>query len=243
MRFQSSGLRRLGVAAAVTASLIVTLGACAPAEQPAPSGPRTLTDAEAERLAVVRFRNFDAGTRAIELQIPGTDAGELQVTGWFDYTAHVGYGMAFTDEGSAGLVWWDETTIAVREAPVEDAPLPLPADGWQSGPLDPSSTPLATALTLVGSLGSDRPENPQLLRQSDAAWLRTDQVDDLDVDVFAGPSTDDQAAQDAEERTRFWVDADGMLLRFEARLGSGDSWFEADFSDADVSLPTEAPAG
>lgn len=223
-----------------------TLTACAPTAEVAEVAetPRPLSGTEAERLAAVRFRNFDAGTRPIDVRIPGTEAGELRLTGWFDYETKAGYAAASTDEGSAGLVWWNESTIAVREAPVEEAPLPLPADGWESGPLDPSSTSMAAVLALLGGLGSDRPENPQLLLQSDAAWLRADEVAGTEVDVFAGPSDAGADATDVDERPRFWVDERGVLLRFEARLGGAPDWTVTDLGDSiDVTVPAEVPPG
>lgn len=231
--------------ASATALLLSLLVACTP---PAEASVRPLTDSEAERLAVVRFRNFDAGVRAIEARIPGTEAGELTLDGWFDFTQHAGYVSASAEE-SLGLVWWNDATIATRETPVDEAPLPAPSDGWISGPLDPSSTALTTALTLIGSLGADRPENPQLLRQSDAAWVRSDRIDGVDVDVFAGPSSDRETPALSSagpatggERTRYWVDADGVLRRFEARLGETDEWTVVDLSDGNsAAVPAEVP--
>lgn len=231
--------------------LAAALVACTPAPEgsvPEDSA-RPLSESEAERLAVVRFRNFDAGVRAIEARIPGTEAGELTLDGWFDFAQHAGYASAAAED-SLGLVWWNDTTIATRETPVDSTPLPAPADGWISGPLDRSSTALTTVLTLIGSLGADRPENPQLLRQSDASWLRTDRIDGVEVDVFAGPSTDGEAAPSGPapsglgERTRYWVDADGVLHRFEVRLGDAQEWTVVDLSPGDgTAVPTEVPGG
>ena len=221
---------------------IALLTACAPAVQAEPE-PRPLSGSEAELLAVVRFRNFDAGTRSIETRIPGTQAGDLRLSGWFDYAARVGYVSTSTQRGSAGLTWWNESTVAVREDPVEAAPLPPPADGWESGPLDPSGTTLAAALALIGGLGADRPENPQLLAQSDAAWLRTDEVHGIEVDVFAGPSGDQGVAADVEDRPRYWVDESGILWRLQVRLGGADEWTVIDLGDGGgLTLPIENPA-
>lgn len=234
---------RRGAVALVAAAVALALTACSPATPAAtPPAPQPLTEEQAERLAVVRFRNFDAGLRAIDIRIPSTEVGELRVTGWFDYAAGVGYAAASSDAGSLGLVWWNTSTIATREMPVEDAPLPLPADGWLAGELDPAASDLATVLTIVGSLAADRPENPQLLRQSDAAWLRADELAGIDVDVFAGPSgSDEPTGAGLDERTRYWVDAGGLLHRFEARLAD-DRWTLIDFAEGGgVELPTAVP--
>jgi hypothetical protein len=196
-----------------------------------------LTSAQAERLAVTRFRNFDAGTRAVSFIVPQTEAGEIRVTGWFDFERGVGYGAI----AGGGTVWWNPATVAIRDTPSTEAVIPLPADGWVSYPLDPQANPLATALALVGSLGADRPENPQLLAQSDAVWLRSDTVGGTPVDIFAGPSGDGAATPTASgERARYWVDDTGTLLFFEAPIG--DEWMTVTFSESgSVSLPTVSP--
>jgi len=92
-------------------------------------------------------------------------------------------------------------------------------------------------LTLLLSLGTDRPENALLLRQGSAEFLRHDEVDGVRVTVMSGP----RPAQDTQEsKTRYWVDADGDLRRFEAYLG------DAQGRDAVVtvlSAPDQAAGG
>ena len=161
-----------------------------------------------------------------------------------------GYAAVNNEDGSLGLVWWSESTIATREQPVDDATLPIPVDGWASGPLDPANSSFTNILSVIGALGSDRPENPLLLRQSDAAWLRSDTIGDLAVDVFAGPSSatgDGQPGATAEPgdpqtAPRYWLDDTGLMHRVELRLGGSSAWTTVDFGSADgVTIPTEAP--
>ena len=80
-------------------------------------------------------------------------------------------------------------------------------------------------LLLLLELGSDRPDNAQLLLQSDAQWLRADTDDGVPVDVFAGPSapvvSGETAAGPNPGRLRYWVDGTGRLLRFEVDLPTG----------------------
>lgn len=220
------------------AALLTTACAVEPTQQESnPSEGTGLTSAQAERLAVTRFRNFDAGTRAVDLLIPQSGVGEIQLTGWYDFEQGVGYGAV----AGGGTVWWDSDTVAFRDTPSAEPGIPLPSDGWVSYPLDPSANPLATALALVGSLGADRPENPQLLAQSDAVWLRTDTVGSTGVDVFVGPSADGATTLAAsDERARYWVDDIGTLLIFEAPVSG--VWMTVEFSGARaVSLPAAAP--
>jgi hypothetical protein len=244
---RSARRRRLGIA--VLAAIPLLLAACVQAPD---SSPRPLTDAESERLAVARFRNFDAGTRSIGVQLPESSAGTITLTGWFDWANGSGYAAVNNEDGSLGLVWWSETTIATREQPVDEPVFPIPVDGWASGPLDPANSSFTNILSVIGALGSDRPENPVLLRQSDAAWLRSDTVGDIAVDVFAGPSgsTGDEGGEgaepsepgDPEAAPRYWLDESGLLHRIELRLGGSAAWTTVDFGDADgVTIPVEAP--
>ena len=199
--------------------------------------PRPLTTEEAEILAIARFNNFDAGIRGIELQVPGSDG--IRLDGWVDFADHVGYGSAsdVNDGAPLGLVRWNLQTVGVREGEVPASLLPPPTDSWVTGPLDTSSI-INTALAVVLSLGADRPDNPQLLQQTDARWLRTDEVAGVPVTVFAGPSADEVATAAptrGAELTRFWVDENGILLRFEARSDpASEDWVVVDFADADI---------
>ena len=245
--------RPLAVVAAVIVGLTVgiTLGGCAPGTtgtaEPQVTG---LTTEQAERLAVTRFRNFDAGVREVTVTVAGDDSGDIVVDGWYDYATHTGYGSATAAGADAGLIWWSADTIATRDGATGEttAPLPLPDDGWQSGALDPTSTNLANALALVTNLGSDRPENPQLLAQSDAAFLKKDTIDGTAVEVFIGPSADgaaeSTAAADLTTRARYWVDSTGTLLRFESPLGDGSTGATATIGlggTSDVEVPTAVP--
>ena len=223
-------------------ALLLSLTACAPTEA-VPSGPVALTSEQSERLAVTRFRNFDAGVRAIEVTVPA-ETGELRLEGWFDYTGGAGYAAVTAAGEPAGLIWWTHEQVATRSIPVDVAPFPLPADGWESGALDPSSTALANAVALVASLGADRPENPQLLAQSDAAWLRSDTVDGTAVDVFLGPSGDSATSAPVDEslRARYWVDESGVLRRFELPQGSSGDGMTSLFTPATgIVIPLTVP--
>ncbi|PJJ65423.1 hypothetical protein [Compostimonas suwonensis] len=250
-----------GILSVIAVASVVVLAACAPGTPGAPGTPdetaetsAPLTQAQAERLAVARFTNFDDGVRSFTITIPSgvaaaPDAGGvttgsdgLELRGWIDFATQIGYAAVEQNGASIGLVQFTPQTIAVRETPTDGAPLPIPADGWQQASLDTTASTLTAALGILLDLGSDRPENPQLLRQSDAAWLRSDTVGSgstaVDVDVFAGPSasSDDgssQAPTPLSERSRYSVGDDGELWRFEARLGGASEWTTIDFGDAD----------
>ncbi len=77
--------------------------------------------------------------------------------------------------------------------------------GWQRG-----QTP-SPLLSIVFALADDRPENAQLLRQSDARYLGAADDRGERLHVFRMPS-----AGDAPARTRMWLDEDGGLRRMDA---------------------------
>src|SRR5699024_10080012 len=108
-----------------------------------------------QRLARVRFANFDAGTRAVSAEV--TDSGaRLAVAGWVDFPAGLGYARVADESGAASLVAWTATGLSTYAGTVPDpAPLPPPgtADGgassWTSAPLEPSASRLHALLAVV----------------------------------------------------------------------------------------------
>lgn len=230
--------------------LVACLAACVgPAEPPTQEGtattaaePRPLTAEEAQRLSVMRFMNFNAGVRSIAFEVD--EAGtNYTLQGWVDFTAHLGY-AALRSENEAALIAWTAETIG-SHSPVGDddlPPLPPPvasADDpdWSTSELAPSASRLHAALAVVLEAGHDRPDNPLLLQQTDARWLRSDEVDGVTVDVVAGPTSDhayDPATStgDGSDATiRYWLDHDSVLRRLEVRLGGSGGWTVVDFGD------------
>ncbi|MFD1717430.1 hypothetical protein [Georgenia deserti] len=215
--------------------------------------PRPVTDDEAERLATMRFRNFDAGSRQVSASYQ--DGGhEVQVEGWFDYAGGGGYAAVSTDGVPSDVVVWDHEHVAVTAAPATASgppvewlgPPPQSFDGWSIAPLDPSASPIEALFAMLARLGNDRPENPLLLREGGALWLREDDVGGEAVTVFAGPTsgsdrgTDDQQPSPEDDGgppdpaaagVRYWIDEAGMAHRVEIRLADG--WARVDLTDND----------
>ena len=222
-------MRRLAVA---LTALLLLAGCATPAEPEATERP--LTTEEAQRLAAGRFLNFDAGTRTVSVDLAESD--QLHFEGWVDFSKHQGYGL-LTEPDEAGeslLLRWDLTAVAVHDAPSSPELFPVPADGWTTGSLDPGSDPLHNVLAVLLSLGSDRPDNPTLLQQTDALWLREDSIDGTPVDVFAGPSSDTPATESSAPNPRtvlYWVDDDGRMLRVEI-AASADEYSRIDLGDS-----------
>jgi hypothetical protein len=245
-------IRRVAIAMAVVAALtLATLAGCT--SSPAATGPRPITAAESQVLAVVRFKNFDAGTRSFTTSLHDSGA-PLSIAGWVDYASSVGYALVSDSGAPADLLLWNDTVRAARTVSSDSAAAPLPppdtdaglGSSWQSAPLvaDRDKHPLLVLLAVLVALGNDRPDNPLLLRQGGALWLRTDNIGATRVTVFAGPTSASSSAvppssaqstpnPDASN-TRYWVDKSGLLLRLEVRLGV--DWVTVDFGSSSVHI-------
>ncbi|MGW2714696.1 hypothetical protein ACWC4J_37910 [Streptomyces sp. NPDC001356] len=185
-------------------------------------GPRSLTTEEASRLAITRFRNYQARGRAVTITVPGT-AGGLTVTGSVDYRRKVGYGVVHgtgRDRSGDGLIQWTPTSVHVRPMPHAPAHAPSspPRSGWYDRPLLSSGSALDTSLSITLGLGGDRPDNAQLLPQNGAAWWGREQVDGRRVDVMTGPSAPGRSGTTGN--VRYWIGSDGTMYRVRVRVGS-----------------------
>jgi len=228
---------------ALAGLLLVTLAGCAPA------GARPVTTPEAETLAVVRLMNLTEGTREISGSVEEKGV-ELHLQGWIDYVSHAGY-VSVTGAGfEAQALYWTEDRVGITTAePDADGmpPIPVPDlsdESWTSRPLDAAGSSLDATLFTLGNLGSDRPENPLLLQQTGALWLREDSVGGVPVTVFAAPPSDvarepsDPPVDPDDSPVRLWVNADGLALRVELR-GTDDVWTTIDYGDKGPSLAVE----
>ncbi|MGW0517658.1 hypothetical protein [Crossiella sp. NPDC003009] len=215
---------RLVAAIIVFALLLVpVIGVLMSCARPEDGRPRSLSGAEAERLALVRFINYESRTAAVRAAVPST-SGIVVLDGRIDFVSHLGYAAMRTegrnDSASAGLLQWSPEVLAFRAGAGQLAVDPVPGNGWQVRPMQRAGNELDTALTLLVDLAADRPDNAELLRQSSARWLRADRVGEVAVDVFEGPL---EPGKDANGRLRYWVGGDGRLHRLEARTGAGET--------------------
>ncbi|WP_277207621.1 hypothetical protein [Isoptericola croceus] len=252
-------------AAAVAVALTLALGltACGDSDAdtdgdvdtaPSPSATaRPLTTDEAQGLATMRFQNYAAGVRTVRFEV--ADAGRTYaVDGWVDFVAHLGYaGVHETSSDETGLLAWSAQTVSTfdgdsgaSEPEPEPPPLPpLPPPGmdddgttWTGSDLVPDQSRLHALLAVIVGLGNDRPDNPVLLQQSDARWLRQDSIDGVPVQVLAGPTSDDVSEQDPDAdgsaaTVRYWVDESWRILRLEMRPGGSGDWIAVDLGEAE----------
>jgi hypothetical protein len=229
--------RWTGLLAAV--AVLAVLAGCTTAPEPDPDAARPVTEEESQTLALVRFNNFDAGTRRLTATLE--DRGHaLALDGWVDYTTHTGLALLTVDGAPDRDLVWNGAYVALRPSTTTGAPeVPADLNGWDATELDAGAAPLHALLIVLASLGADRPENPLLLQQGGALRLREDSVGDTPVTVFTGPNDGavvDGVVDPEAASVRYWVDDDGLLLRVEVRLGS--TWATVDLGNGEgVTIP------
>jgi hypothetical protein len=204
--------------------LIMALPGCA-ADTPtvAPPQERPLTEDEANQFAVTRFRNYEAKGVKFSAVLPSA-AGQVSLTGYLNFRASVGYALVrpvTASQTEVGLVQWNvDTRILWSGEYSGSTPQPqLPPIPGKAGGISPATSSVDAALAILLALGSDRPDNPQLLRQSDARWVRADAIKETPVVVVRGPS----AEPGGSSRTLYWINEQGQLLRLELQLPSGNA--------------------
>lgn len=214
--------------------VVLVLVGCTNSAPPA----RSLSAAEAARLAGVRFENYAAGVVSFAGAIPSA-AGTLRLAGRLDFAHDVGYGTLTTDgrdlTGSSGVIEWSPVALAFLPSARPIATDPPPAGEWQLRALQATGGELDAPLRLLLDLGSGHPDNAQLLRHSSAEWLRADSVHGTPVDVFAGPTTPGPqpvGPTGSPSRLHYWVDDTAHLLRLQA-------WFGATGDDLQQQAPAE----
>ncbi len=241
---------RRALRALLAAGLVTALAGCS-AHTTDAAAARPVTTEESQLLAIARFNNFDAGSRPFNgsIQERGVD---LHLQGWVDYAAGLGFAATTGDFPAQALVW-TSSEVGIVQAQPDAAGYPvLPMPGLTDpalslDTLSPESSRLDALLAVISGLGADRPDNPLLLQQAGALWLRADHIDESPVTVFAAPPTDsprEASSPPLDANTsplRLWVDATGLLLRAEVRIG--DDWTIVDFADEQgqtLELPSES---
>ncbi|MEU5434990.1 hypothetical protein AB0G73_16670 [Streptomyces sp. NPDC020719] len=229
-------LRRTGRAALLAAWLLIGTTACGTGDTARP-----LTQEEAQRLALARLTVYETGPAAVRLRVPTADA-EVGVDAVVDYAAHRASG-SYSALGHNSRVAWDQAAVSVAPGTVSAGQQPVARPGaatrWSRRPY--TRDPLDRALRLVLALGSDRPENAQLLAQSGPRWLGEKRLRGRVYTLFAGPRparapegrgarTPDGAKPSGSSPVTYWVDERGALGRVEARLASGEEPMTVDFT-------------
>jgi hypothetical protein len=233
------------VAAVVIGVLVGTSGSGgSPAAKPSASATaRPLTTDEANRLAVMRFRVYQATGLHFSVTGLSSSQGSLSVNGDVDYQAQLGYAEV-SGAGSTATAQWDPSQVVLWLGTGDGttAPVAPPADPATPRPIDPTSSAFDALMLVMIQLGQDRPDNAQLLQQNGARWLRSDTVNGTKVDVFDGPrstsgdgssgaassgppagsaSAGSSAPASGASTIQYWVDAQGNPLRLTVDFPTG----------------------
>ncbi|MFE5489151.1 hypothetical protein ACFQ7Z_04200 [Streptomyces virginiae] len=227
----------------VLASLLALTACSAPAPDSKPAAPRHLTTEEADRMALARFTTYRRGSGDVTATVP-SGGRTITLTGRIDWRRHHGYAELRDDTTppTRELVHWNPRGVVDRPRWTGGLPDRPPASGWELHPLQPHSAALDSMLLLLLNLGSDRPDNAQLLARSDARWLRADRIDGVPVIVVSGPGAPGAPAGSGRlGNTRYWIDGDGRLLRFQARLGGEVQWATAELHPTRPAKPLPEP--
>lgn len=203
-----------------------------------------MTSDDANRLAITRFRNYQAGGRAVTITVPNTDGG-LVVAASIDYRAKIGYGVVHGSGRAAssdGLIEWTATTALFR--PMANvpalAPVPPPSSDWFGRPLQTSGSSLDSSLAIALSLGSDRPDNAELLPQNGATVVGQDYVNGHQVNIVTGPNAHSGSGTAAS--VLYWIGSDGTMYRVRVSLASSVLPVVIDF-DTDPYIPVQPVPG
>lgn len=161
-----------------------------------------LTIEQSELLAQTRFQVASQGEVVLDISVlPADDIDHLAFDVTLDPTAEAAWGTM--SRGPENLAVEETVGFSPQVFAI------LSGGQWQG--MDFSEGPSA-ALAVIFSLGADRPENAQLLRQSDATYLGTAELDGEQLQVFRLPSVDGAGGA----TTRMWLDEDGRLRRLDA---------------------------
>jgi hypothetical protein len=174
--------------------------------------PRPLDDEEASALSQVLVRNLDAAGASFTADVPFGPGSRLELRGDVDWVEHHGSATltTFRDADGDGTA---ELTDEVNEVAWTDDAVALRPQGgaWTTRPADPAGIPLDQVIALIVASAGDQRDNPLLVAQSDASWIRADEVGDVAVDVIDGGG-----------RIDYWIGDDGLLHRLDAEIAGFD---------------------
>lgn len=227
-RFARRGIVALAAVAVLTAAgagSVAWLTARSPAGDTGrvAAGPRPVTAAQADRLAVMRLNNHRSTGVHFTTRVSSA-RGPLRIEGDVDYRAGAGYATIAGAGSSFTLQWSGRTLLAwPAAAGATTAPPTLPRGAPARRALAPARSLVDAVLAVVLELGRDRPDNAQIIRRSGATWLRRATVGPTPVDVIESPDAAGAPATGSGGALTYWIDARGRLLRLEARFGAGPS--------------------
>lgn len=215
---------------------VALLGACSSEQE---DSSRPLSRQDAELLAQVLFRNYEAKGARFEINTRSfTGAGTVSMLGIVDWENHTGLAMVYgygTGADTVEAIAWTSDAIAERRP------------GWatQLEGKDPESffvrevsienQQLDRLVAVLVALAGTTPENPQLILQNEGAeFVRMDTLRGRQVTLLRYSA-----------KNLYWIDSDtGQMLRMEALDSSGNWPIVVDILDTGpqtIPLPPTVP--
>lgn len=216
------------VAAAVIVTIVVTTTGGGGGSTSNGKGPRPVTSEEAERLASMFVKNFEAVGAAFDATV-AVPQGVITLNGEVDFHTLTGYGEVSGGNDRSYTVEWDSAALLAWPSsgrPTEP-PATLPSAAPRERALSPSTSGVDTMFALLLGLGRSQPDDADQVRQDGAMWLRSATLDGKTVDVMQGPQTQG-TGHGSSTALDFWVDQSGDLLRVETFLGGSTSTSRVD---------------
>ncbi|QOR71080.1 hypothetical protein IM660_01830 [Ruania alkalisoli] len=202
--------------------MLAALGALSACSEGLDEDGEPLTIPQSEQLAAARFGLSNAGLFAATVTLGEPDSVDR-------FTAEI---TVDPDRLYAwGTLARGPDSLAVEEqVQLTEGAIAVLRDGrWQVQ----DQTQLLNQLRIVFALVSDRPENAQLLRQSDARYLGGAGLDGVEMSVYLLPTLDGSGGA-----SRLWLNSEGLIRR----LDSGDDQFVIQVgAGVPTSEPTDGP--
>lgn len=191
-------MRRVVAALAAAAAVIVVLTGC---QSGLSETGEPLTIEQADTLAQTRFQLASRDQVVLDVSaLPDDDVSHLELTVTLEPAANLAWGTM--ERGPADLAVTENVAFSHEFFSTEEG------GSWRTVDFDAGPN---RGLAVIFALGSDRPENAQLLRQSGTTYLGTTEVDGEELSVFKVPSEDAATTT----FTRLWLDEDGALRRLD----------------------------
>ena len=202
----------------VLLSILTTFSMVACGQSAPTDTTRSLTDAEATRLAQTRNRNFLSGGAKFEATsafLGIADPETITLTGVIDWSKHAGRATVTSSLGTDVVeVYWEETFLLERRLGFDTITPALggPSEPWFVRLPEPSTRQLDRLLGIIMSLASEQPENALLIQQEPGtSFLRSDLIRGNSADVLR-----------FGERNTYWLrTATDEMLRFESNAEAG----------------------
>lgn len=174
-----------------------------------------------------RLSTFERGVVPMTITYASPQA-RLILTGAFDYRNDQGWVIARDPNGGpAATIAWDADSVAIFKGGPVGSSGTVPSQGWTVRPMTATASTLDAALLVALNLGSDRPDNPQLLRNNGATWEGRTTIDGVQVDRITGPIP----AGASKSYMTYFITDNGEILRARGQLDTD--------AEATIDLPLD----